>query len=152
MIRGSKTFDNLNYVQGQVTNVRYIQYKYPKKFKTVFKRVIVLSVDGTTDEFGFIEGSEPYKKLLDFRETGKTAEIYYDSSGKRIEQGVTLHIFDLKIGNYHVADIADIKRSERTGSILFFSGALILLITAVAVIRKKEQPLLRDAVTLSNDT
>lgn len=138
VIRGSKTFDTLNHVEGQITDVRYIKHKYSTKFKAVFKDVLVLSVDGTNDEFSFTEDNDAYKKLLSFREIGKTAEIYYDGAGKRIEQGVTLHTFDLKIGNYQVVDIADIKRSELVGSILFFSAALVFFIIAVAVIRKKD--------------
>ena len=151
VIRGSKTFDKLNHVQGQVTDVRQIKHKYSTKFKTVYKDVLVLSVDGTSDEFGFMEGNDAYEKLSSFREIGKTAEVYYDGSGKRIEQGVTLHTFDLKIENYQVVNIADIKRSERVGSILFISGALILLIIAIAVIRKKDQPQSNDAIAIDDD-
>lgn len=146
VIRGSKSFDKLNHIEGQITGVRFIKHKYSKKFKTVLKDVLVLSVDGTSDEFGFTEENDAYKKLLGFREIGKNAEIYYDSSEKRIEQGVTLHTFDLKIGNYQVVDIADIKRSERVGSILFFSAAFVFIIIAVAVIRKKDQPQFKDSI------
>jgi hypothetical protein len=151
VIRGSKTFDTLNHVEGQINDVRYIKHKYSTKFRTVFKDVLVLSVDGASDEFGFLEGNDAYKKLLDFREIGKPAEIYYDGSGKRIEQGVTLHTFDLKIGNYQVVDLADIKRSERVGSILFFSGALVFLIIAIAVIRKKNQTQFKDTIAFVDD-
>lgn len=151
VIRGSKTFDKLNHVEGRITGIRFIKYKYSKKFKTAYKDVLVLSVDGTSDEFGFTEDNDAYKKILGFRESGKTAEIYYDGSGKRIEQGVTLHTFDLKIGNYQVVDIADIKRSERVGSILFFSAALVFLIIAVAVLRKKDQTQFKDAIVSDDD-
>lgn len=137
VIRGSKTFDNLNHVEGSITNVRFIKHKYPKKFKTVFKDVLVISIDGISDEFGFTEDNIAYKKLSGFRQIGKPAEIYYDAGGKKIEQGVTLHTFDLRIGNTQVVDITDIKSSERAGSIIFFSTALIFLIIAVVVIRKK---------------
>jgi hypothetical protein len=151
VIRGSKNFDNLNHVEGQITDVRFIKHKYSKKFKTVFKDVLVLSVDGTSDEFGFTEDNDAYKNLLGFRKIGKTAEIYYDGSGKRIEQGVTLHTFDLKIGNYQVVDIADIKRRERIGSIPFISSALVFLIIAVTVIRIKDQAQDKDEIVSDDD-
>ena len=51
----------LNHVEGQVTNVRKIKHKYSTKFKTVYKDVLVLSVDGTSDEFGFMEGNDAYE-------------------------------------------------------------------------------------------
>src|SRR5690348_14017020 len=96
VIRSSKTFDQLNHIEGRITGTRIIKRKYSGKFRAGYKSVLVLSVEGASDEFGFMEGSKAYKKLFGLRKIGKNADIYYDGNGKRIEEGVTLHTFDVK--------------------------------------------------------
>ena len=148
--QSTNTIDKLEHVKGTVTGTRIIKHTYSTKRKVFLKNVLVLSVDGTNEEFGFVEDSDAYKKLLGFREVGKSAKIYYDSSGKRIEQGVTLHIYDLKIDNYQVVNLSEERKRNLIMPIIFFTGALIILIVAIAVIKSKEHTQLNDA-SFSND-
>ncbi len=149
--KSTKTIDKLDHVQGTVIGTRNIKHKYSTKRKIVLKNVLVLSIDGTNEEFGLTEGSDAYKKLFGFKEVGKPAKIYYDSSAKRIEQGVTLHIYALKIGNYQVVDIVDAKRQNSILTIIFFSVALIFLVMAIIAIKSRDQTQLETKRILVED-
>jgi hypothetical protein len=143
--RSLKTLDELNYVEGKITDTRIIKHKYRTRRRIVLKNVLVLGVDGTSEKFGFTEDSEAYKRLFGFREIGKPAKIYYDSNGKRIEQGVTLHIYDLKIGNYQVVRMGDSSRWNPILSVIFFAGALLTVIVAVSAFKSREQIQMEDS-------
>jgi hypothetical protein len=143
LIRGSKNLDDLSFVKGIITDSRTIKHTQVGKYRTRIKEVLVLKIEGSNDEFGFMQSTKAFNKLQNRRRFGKTAEIYYDAKGKRIEQNVTLHTFDLTVANEKIVEIEEIKKSERLGSVFFFIATLILILIAWRVIwlhSKNEQP------------
>jgi hypothetical protein len=76
-----------------------------------------------------------YDKLFGMRMRGRNAEIFYDSDAKRIEQGITLHIFDMTIGNYRAVDIDEEKSEWFRASVCFAISTLILILTILGVVR-----------------
>ena len=135
LIRGFKNLNDLNHVKGKVTDFRFVKHEYQSRRKTKFKNVLVLAIDGSSDELGFVESSkDPYKSLWKILKPGDIAEIYYDSTRRRIEENVTLHTFDLNINNFHLIHIDDIKKKERIVSFVCFSACLIILIITYKVL------------------
>ena len=133
LIRGSKNYTDLNHIKGLVTNHRIIKHKHEGKYRTYFEDVLVLNIQGSSDEFGFMVFDKDYKTILNLAQQNNppVAEIYYDQSGQRIEQNVTLHIFDLKLNDTEIISIKDIKKSEWKGSIILFSISILFLIFAL---------------------
>jgi len=137
-LRGSENLNELTHVTGSVNQIRMMKHKYVGKYKTIYEDVIVLRIDGSNDEFGFMEYNKIYNKLLSLPREGKKlyANIYYDRFRKRIEQNVTLHTFDLTINGEKYVDIKNVKRTELTGSIIFFALTLALLYFTVIGVKR----------------
>jgi hypothetical protein len=130
----TKSLDDLSYVKGAITNLRFIKHERKGKFKTVYEDVLVISIEECSDEFGFM--GKKYDKLFGMRMRGRNAEIFYYSDAKRIEQGIPLHIFDMTIGNYRAVDIHEETKSEWFGtSVCFAISTLVLTLTVLGVVR-----------------
>lgn len=131
-LRSSKNIEDLSYVKGKVTGKEMGKYKHVGKYKTTVKDVLVFSIEGSNVKFGFLQSSHAFRELLGFHTWGKSIEIYYDSLGERIQGNVTLHIFDLKVGQAKIIDINETNKGDRIFSIFFF--ALTLFLVAIIII------------------
>lgn len=122
-IRGNKNLDDLTHVTGAIKNERYIKlFHSGTKFnRPYYEDVFVFSIQNCADEFGFASSNDNYADLTKVRYFGNNtiADIYYDKSGQRIEDNVTLHTFDLKIDDVSYIKIQDIQKSERIGFYIF---------------------------------
>jgi len=135
MLRNAtRSLDDLSYVKGPITNLRFIKHQRKRKFRTIYEDVMVLSIEGCSDEFGFMD--KKYDKLFGMRMRGKNAEIFYDKDAKRIEQDVTLHIFDMTIGNYRAVDIDEERKSEWFGTFVCFAISTLVLIFTISGIAR----------------
>jgi len=124
---------DLNHVAGIVTSERYMKHFHSGSNRYVYhpsyyEDVLVLSIQGCTDEFGFMEKDKSYSDLtkIHFGDNETVADVYYDKSGQRIEENVTLHTFDLKIDDVRYIKIEEIQKSEMTGSLIFSLVAIVL--------------------------
>ena len=132
-----KNRKNLTYVEGEISDVAHLKTKiFNSRRETTYKNVLVLSLHGSEVKFGFLQSSDTYKTLLKMRKIGKNAEIYYDSSGKRIEFDITLHVFDLKIGNNKIRDFSAFKRKGWPTTLIFIASSLVFLILMLAVFKQ----------------
>jgi hypothetical protein len=138
-IRSSKTLQDLSNVKGEVSDIRMIKHKNEGKFETTIEDVLVLSIEGSDEKFGFQQKSDAFKKLLGFNTAGKTFEIYFDPEGKRIEEGVTLHIFDLTVGQSKIIDIEKTNKEDRLLSIFFFALALFWIVMPLIGIKQNRK-------------
>ena len=146
-IRGSKNFSDLTHVSGIIDNKRYIKHLHNStRYRAAYyENVIVISIKGCAQEFGFMENEKSYEDIrrIYYGNKETVADIYYDNSGQRIEENITLHVFDLKINNNTYVNIADIHDSEMKGSCIFSWVAIILSWFTYVIIRKnrrKESP------------
>lgn len=121
LVRAFKNYDNLSFVKGTVTDTKMIKQIRKTKYETKVEDVLVLSIEGTRDQFGFTQFSDAFNYLLTFRKIGKAAEIYYDPNEKRIQGNVFLHPFDVKIGDIKIIDIEKSKKRSRNASIFFLA-------------------------------
>jgi len=123
-IRSSLNYNNLVHVKGIVRGFRHIKhYELPGKFESK-KRVldvIAFKVDGFDDEFGIIERDDNYSTVRDVLNSSDSniIDMYYDPKEQRIENGITLHIFELIIDNSVIETLQDTKNSERKGILIF---------------------------------
>jgi hypothetical protein len=130
----TKSLEDLSHVKGTITNLRFIKHERKRKFKTIYEDVLVLGIEGCSDEFGFM--GKKYDKLFGMRMRGRYAEIFYDSDAKRIEQDITLHVFDMTIGNYRAVDIDEERKSEWFGaSVCFAISTIVLTLAILGVVR-----------------
>ena len=88
-LRGSLNLKDLTHVTGIIKNERYIKHlngstKYRPAY---YEDVLVLSIEGCSDEFGLVENNKSYKDIsrVHFGDNQTVADIYYNKSGKRIE-------------------------------------------------------------------
>lgn len=120
-LRASKNMEDLSYVSGYVTGREMSKYKRVGKYETTIEDVLVLRIEGSNEKFGFLQSSDAFKELLGFHTVGKSIEIYYDPDGERIEGNITLHTFDLKVGQAKIIDIKQTNKEDRIASIFFFA-------------------------------
>lgn len=129
--RGSKTVTDLTHVKGIINEERYIKQRHERtKYRQAYDEyILVFSIQGCDDEFGFTEKNKSYEDLanISFADNQTVADIYYDKSGQRIEDNVTLHIFDLKINEERYIKIEDIKKSELISTFIFSIISISLL-------------------------
>jgi hypothetical protein len=124
IIRGSKNYNDLTSVNGLVIGHRnVIHVEPPNRFgKREKVNVIAFSVTGFDKEFGITEREKIYtqvKEILSNKDSIK-AQMYYDSKGQRIEDDISLHIFELKFNDLTIKTLQDEKNSERKGTLIFF--------------------------------
>ncbi|MGZ4033451.1 MAG: hypothetical protein ACXVPU_00650 [Bacteroidia bacterium] len=105
-----------------------MKHKHVSKYRVYYENVFVFSIEGCSDEFGFMEFDKNYPDLTSMHigDNQAIADIYYDKSGQRIEENVTLNIFDLKINDERYIKIEEIQKSEKTGSFIFSLLAIVL--------------------------
>ena len=136
---GTKTLQDLTHVSGAIKNERIIKHfnKGSRFRQPYYEDVLVFSIEGSDDEFGFLNSHNNYNDLIKVRYGGGNtiADIYYDKSGKRIEQNITLHTFELKIDDVRFVKIEDIQKSEKTGFIVCLLASVILLLITFLVIK-----------------
>ncbi len=125
----SKNLQDLTHVKGELTGSRIMKHKHSGKFRTRYEDVMVLQVDPSIDEFGIIEYKKFYYNLAGMIIPHKPLpiDIYYDKNGQRIEQDVTLHIFDMTINGEKFILIEEVKKSEYRGAIICSTVSLLLL-------------------------
>lgn len=128
--RGSENLQDLTHVTGELKGHRIMKHKYTRRYKTYYENVLVIQIDSCDDEFGFIEHNKFYDELTNTvnRQSPPIFEIYYDKSRRRIEQNVTLHIFDMTINGEKYLSVDEIKNSEFKGTIICSIIALLLLV------------------------
>ena len=144
LVRAFKNYANLSFVRGTVTDTKMIKQMRKSKYETRVEDILVLSIEGTRDQFGFTQSSDAFKNLLTFRKIGKTAEIYYDPNGKRIQGNVFLHPFDVKIGEIKIIDIEKSKKRSRNASIFFLALSFLqITLVWIAVKGKRKEKRLR---------
>ncbi len=129
-IRGTKTLQDLTHVTGAIKNERYIKHLNPgNRFrKSYYDDIFVLSIEGCNDEFGFITTDQNPIDLTKVRYFGGNtiADIYYDKSGQKIEENITLHTFDLKFDDVSFVKIENIQKKEIIECIIFSLISVIL--------------------------
>mgnify|MGYP003578106797 FL=1 len=143
-LRSSKNIEDLTYVSGEIVDREMSKYKRVGKYETTIEDVLVFRIEGSNEKFGFLQSSEAYRELLGFHTVGKSIEIYYDPEGKRIKDNVTLHIFDLKIGQAKIIDIDKTNKEDRIVSIFFIALTLFwvaLIVISIRETKKKEKQL-----------
>lgn len=140
-IRGSENPNDLTHISGVIISDRIMKHKHEGKYKTYYEDVLVISIQGCGDEFGFMEFNKCYSALKNLLKNNNqlVADIYYDKSRNRIEENVTLHTFDLKINGERFLKIEDIKKSEFTGSLFFALITIILIWITYLGIKKIKQ-------------
>jgi hypothetical protein len=136
-IRASKNVEDLSHVIGEVTKTTMIKHVRESKYKTVIEDVLVLQIEGSDEKFGFLQGSDAFKALLG--SNIQTVELYYDPKSQRIEEGVTLHIFDLRVGQGKIIDIEQTNKRERNLAIFFFALTVFLVGMIVAIVRQSRR-------------
>src|ERR1043165_1360253 len=136
-VRSSKTLKDLSHVSGEVIDIGMIKHVERHKYEpTTIEDVLVLSIDGAKEKFGFLRHTDAFKQLLGFNTAGKQFEIYFDPGGGRIEEGVTLNIYDLTVGQAKIIDIKETNRGDKLTSIFFFVLSLFLIVVVVAAIKQ----------------
>lgn len=123
-IRSSLDYNDLIHVKGIVIGLRHItHFELPGRFerKTRELDVIAFKIQGIDDEFGIMERDDSYlsvRDLLNYSDAC-TIDMYYDPKEMRIEYGITLHIFELKINDSIIKTLRETKNSERKGILIF---------------------------------
>jgi hypothetical protein len=136
-IRSLKTLKDLSYVSGEVTDVGMVKHMERHKYeRPTIEDVLVFSIEGSNEKFGFLQHSDAFKQLLGFNTAGKQFEIYFDPEGGRIEEGVTLNIYDLTVGQAKIIDIKETNEADKLTSIFFFALSLLLIIIVSTGIRQ----------------
>jgi hypothetical protein len=126
-------------VKGKVTNTKIIKQTHYSKFKgTTIEDVFVLSIEGTSDQFGFAQFTDPFKYLLTSRVVGKTAEIYYDAHKNGI-QGNVFFPSEIKIDEIKIVSMEETKRWKRNGAIFFLSLSVLLITLVLFGIKRKQE-------------
>ena len=127
--RASENLQDLTHVTGNLKGHRIIKHKTRNGRVTYYEDILVIRINNCDDEFGFGKHREFYSKLSNTitRQTPPTFEIYYDKTRKRIDQNVTLHIFDLTINGEKYLSIAEVKNADFIGAIILSTMALITL-------------------------
>lgn len=123
-IRSSLDYNDLIHVKGIVKGFRHItHYELPGRFERKKREldVIAFKVDGFDDEFGIMEQDDNYSSVRDILNFSNynTIDMYYDPKEQRIEYGITLHIFELKLNDSIIGTLQDTKNSERKGILIF---------------------------------
>ena len=146
---GEKTFKDIDFVNGEISSYRIIKHSegYNRAGKKRLHDVLVFKVDGCNDEFGIenyknewgilgkrIDNYNKVKKILTSSNSNQ-AEIYYDKYAKRIEEGVTLHLYDLKINNESIISFKKITGDEKKGSLIFLIIGFVFLLIYILVAR-----------------
>ena len=128
--RGFENLQDLTHVTGEMKRYRIIKSKYSTRYKTSYKNVLVIRIVGFDDEFGFERDNENYPELTNIVNSTQSPyfDIYYDESRHRIEQNVTLHIFDMTINGKKYVSISEIKKSEFRATIICSAIALLLFL------------------------
>jgi hypothetical protein len=138
--RASKNLKNLTHVTGVINTERYIKVlrRSTTYRRAYYQQVLVISIQGCDDEFGFIEKDKSFSDIamVNFANHKTVADIYYDKSGKRVKQNVTLQIFDLKINGKRYISIEDINKTATTETIILSLVALVCSLPVFIVIRK----------------
>ena len=140
-IRSSIDYNNLIHVKGIVKGFRHIKhYESPGKFERERRGpdVIAFKVVGFDDEFGIMERDDNYTTLRDVLNysDSNTIDMYYDPKEQRIEDGITLHIFELIIDDSVVVTLQDTKNSERKGILIFGLIGLCVLVSDIYLIKE----------------
>ena len=143
--RSSLDYNDLIHVKGIVTGFRHItHYEAPGRFETKEREldVIAFKVNGFNDEFGIMERNDNYSSVRDILHfsDSNTIDMYYDPNEQRIEYGITLHIFELKLNDSIIETLQDTKNSERKGFVIFGLIGLFFLgfdIYAIRGLKKK---------------
>jgi len=140
-IRSSLDYDSLIHVKGIVKGFRHIKhYESPGKFERERRGpdVIAFKVVGFDDEFGIMERDDNYTTLRDVLNysDSNTIDMYYDPKEQRIEDGITLHIFELIIDDSVVVTLQDTKNSERKGILIFGLIGLCVLVSDIYLIKE----------------
>lgn len=143
VVSASRAFINLedlNYVGGYIADREINKHTQTRRFgRTTVEDVLVLRIEGSDQKFGFLQSSKAFKALLGFHSAGNRLEIYYDPDGEHIKENVTLHIFDLKVGQAKIIDIQETKRDNRNLSIFFFGLYFFLLVRTWIIFRKHKK-------------
>ena len=133
----TKSLDEFMYISGEVYETQMVKHiMRRKKSPDIIEDVLVLRIGGSDEKFGFRQGTNAFKQLLGFNKIGKKIHIHYDPNAGRIEEGVTLAIFNLKIGQANVIDFADSKKYFRNLSIFFFILTAFLVALTVRIIKR----------------
>ena len=123
LIRGAKDYNDLTQVNGLISNHRdVIHVEPPNRFGRREKvKVIAFSVVGFDNEFGITERDKIYSHVNEIFSSKDSIKVYmyYDSNGQRIEDGISLHIFEIKLNDSIIKSLQDEKNSERKGTIVF---------------------------------
>ena len=140
-IRSSLDYNNLIHVKGIVKGFRHItHYELPGRFERKKREldVIAFKVDGFDDEFGITERDDNYSTVRDVLNSSDSniIDMYYDPKEQRIENGITLHIFELIIDDSVVVTLQDTKNSERKGILIFGLIGLCVLVSDIYLIKE----------------
>ncbi|MEO5570715.1 MAG: hypothetical protein ABIT08_05940 [Bacteroidia bacterium] len=139
---GSKNLRDLTHASGAVSGIRIIEHQTKSREKTYYEDVLVIGIQGCDDQFGILRYDNNYAAIAEAVSGNKelTAEVYYYKPGGRIEENVTLHVYDLKINSKRYVEIENVSKSEKTSSLVFFLLAVITsLITYTGVKRFKRK-------------
>jgi len=138
--KGSKSLKDLTHITGAINDERYIKLFNPgtKYRRDYYVQVLVISIQGCDDKFGFIEKDKSFSDIamVGFADHKTIADIYYDKSGERIRENVTLQIFDLKINGKRYISIEDSNKRNITAAVILSLIALIFSLPVFVVIRK----------------
>ena len=69
-----KQLPDLTCTKGIIDDVYFIKHERRQKFKIIIEDVLVLSIEGTNQKFGFAESSEAYRTLIGIRKSGKPGQ------------------------------------------------------------------------------
>lgn len=128
-IRSSKGLNDLRYVSGEVTDIRMVKHREQHKYeRPTVEDVLVVSVEGSNERFGFLQHTNAFKQLLGLNTAGRQLEIYFDPEGSRIDDDVTLNIYDLRVGQAKIIDINETSKRDKFTSIFFFALSLIFIV------------------------
>ena len=146
-IRGTKTLQDLTHVTGVIKNERYIKHFHTgNRFRqSYYEDIFVLSIQGCNDEFGFLTNNKNPMDLTKVRYFGSNtiADIYYDKSGQKIEENITLHTFELKVDDVSYVKLEDIQKTEKIGFIIFSLISVILTVLTFIGIKSAIKKYLR---------
>jgi hypothetical protein len=103
IIRGARDYKDLTLVNGTINNYRNVIHLEPRNRYGRIEKVNVLAfnVAGYDNEFGITEKDKIYLKVKGILANSDSVKIqmYYDSKGQRIEENISLHIFELKLND-----------------------------------------------------
>lgn len=137
LIRSSWSLDDLSYVSGEVTNRGMVKHAVAHKRKpATIEDVLFISIEGSNERFGFLRHTDAFQQLLGFHTGGKHFKIYYDPDGDRIQGDITLHVYDLTVGQAKIIDIKQANRKERLDAIFYFTLSFFLLAMVFVVAKK----------------